>query len=159
MRRWFLVFGGNFPVFPRVIATIGGIGFVPGFPGTAGSAAGVGLYWLLYQGGSFFPFAAFPLIAAVAVWSSDFYARESGRQDPQEIVVDEVAGQMLCLLGTPPVATGLGAGFLIFRLFDVWKPFRRVETLPGGWGIVADDILAGILGWCVLALGRFAGYL
>jgi phosphatidylglycerophosphatase A len=75
------------------------------------------------------------------------------------VVVDEVAGQILCLLAAPLTALGLAAGFLVFRLFDIWKPFRRVEDLPGGWGIVADDILAGILGWCVLASGRLAGYL
>jgi phosphatidylglycerophosphatase A len=124
-----------------------------------GSAAGVGLYWLLYQGGAYLPFLAFPLIAAVAVWSSGSYARSVNRNDPQEVVVDEVAGQMLCLLAAAPTAPGLAAGFLAFRLFDIWKPFRRVEDLPGGWGIVADDILAGILGWCFLAAGRFAGYL
>ncbi len=142
-----------------MIATVCGIGFVPGAPGTAGSAAGVGLYWVLSQGGDFFPFVAFPLIAAVAVWSSGSYAREVGRNDPQEIVVDEVAGQMLCLMAASATPANLVVGFLAFRFFDIWKPFRRVEKLPGGWGIVADDILAGVLGGCVLLAGRFTGYL
>ncbi len=159
MIRRQLGYGGCFPVFSRIVATVGGIGFVPGAPGTVGSAAGVGLYWLLYQGGAYLPFAAFPLIAALAVWASGSYERSVERNDPQEIVVDEVAGQLLCLLAAAPTAPGLAAGFLAFRLFDIWKPFRRLEDLPGGWGIVADDILAGILGWCVLAAGRLAGYL
>lgn len=142
-----------------MIATVGCIGYVPVVPGTVGSAVGVGLYWLLSQVGSFFPFIVFPLIVAVSVWSSDSYERGVGSRDPQEVVVDEVAGQILCLLASPPTASVLITGFLTFRLFDIWKPFRRVENLPGGWGIVADDVLAGILGWCVLALGRFMGYL
>lgn len=73
--------------------------------------------------------------------------------------MDEVAGQWLCLLGSTPSFSVMIVGFLAFRLFDIWKPFRRVEKLPGGWGIVVDDMLAGFLGWVTIALVRFSGYL
>jgi phosphatidylglycerophosphatase A len=124
-----------------------------------GSAAGVVLYWLVYQGDDFFPILVLPFLVTLAIWSSQVYARESGRTDPQEIVVDEVAGQWLCLLGSTPTVPVLIVGFLAFRLFDIWKPFRRVENLPGGWGIVMDDLLAGILGWVTISLARLSGYL
>jgi phosphatidylglycerophosphatase A len=103
--------------------------------------------------------AGFFLISALAVWSAGLVEREAGRKDPREIVIDEVAGQLLCLLGSPLALADLGAGFVIFRALDIWKPFRRIENLPGGWGVVADDVAAGALGLAALALARFAGYL
>ena len=153
--------GGRAPtlLLARAAATVCGIGYTPIAPGTAGSIAGVGMYWLLYQGGSALPVAGFFLICALAVWSAGLVEREAGRKDPQEIVLDEVAGQLLCLLGSPLALADLGAGFVIFRVLDIWKPFRRIESLPGGWGVVADDVAAGALGLAALALARFAGYL
>lgn len=119
----------------------------------------MGFYWVLLQGRDWLPIAAIPFLIAVAVWSSGEYEKIVGHRDPVEIVVDEVAGQVLCLLGTPISSAGFFAGFLVFRFFDIWKPFRRVEDLPGGFGVVADDILAGICGWVILALGRWTGFL
>ncbi|MEE9257017.1 MAG: phosphatidylglycerophosphatase A [bacterium] len=151
--------GGKAPPLARAAATVFGIGYVPIAPGTAGSIVGVGIYWLLYQGGSVLPGVAFLFIAALAVWSAGLMERETGRKDPREVVLDEVAGQLLCLLGSPLTLADLGAAFVIFRILDIWKPFRRIESLPGGWGVVADDVAAGALGWAALALARFAGYL
>ncbi len=151
--------GGNPVSLARVAATVCGTGYFPIAPGTAGSAVGVVLYWALYQAGSSPLFVFFFLWIILAVWSAGVVERESGRKDPPEIVADEVAGQLLCLMGSAPVALHLAAGFVVFRVLDIWKPFRRIEILPGGWGVVADDLVAGGLGWGVLALGRSMGYL
>jgi len=141
----------------RVIATMGGVGHFPFAPGTAGSALGVLFYWLSCLGGAYLPVVVFLLVGTVAVWGAGVVERESGQKDPSEVVADEVAGQLLCLLGSAPNPANLITGFVLFRIFDIWKPFRSIEKLPGGIGIVADDLVAGIAGWLILATGRLSG--
>lgn len=141
------------------VASVGGVGKTPVAPGTAGSLVGVVLYVLVYEAGYIWPLAATLAAAALAVWSGGIAERLLGRKDPQVVVADEVAGQMLCLLGAAPEPAHLLAGFLLFRALDIIKPFRRVERLPGGWGIVADDLLAGAVGWILLAAARAMGWL
>ena len=115
------------------------------------------------------------LVAAVGVWSSSRVCAYSGKKDPQFVVIDEVSGQMLTLVLAQPIFTaywtrkahtpwgtfeidGLWltfiAAFILFRLFDIWKPWpiRHLEKLPGGWGIMADDWLAGIYAAILLRL-------
>jgi phosphatidylglycerophosphatase A len=115
------------------------------------------------------------LVAAVGVWSSSRVSAYSGKKDPQFVVIDEVSGQMITFVLGQPIFTvflnreihtawgnfeidGLWltfiAGFILFRLFDIWKPWpiRRLEKLPGGWGIMADDWLAGIYAAILLRL-------
>lgn len=147
------------PALARIIATMGGAGYFSIAPGTVGSIIGAALYWAAYQGGSRVPVAVFPLIAIVAIWSAGHAERASGKKDPSEIIVDEVVGQILCLLGHAPAMGHLIAGLVVFRVLDIWKPFRWIEKFPGGWGIVADDLMAGGIGWVLLALGRSSGYL
>jgi phosphatidylglycerophosphatase A len=147
------------PVLARIIATMSGAGYAPVAPGTVGSVIGFALYWAVYQGGSGVPVVVFPLIAIVAIWSAGHAERASGKKDPSEIIVDEVVGQFLCLLGHAPTLAHIIAGLVVFRVLDIWKPFRGVEKFPGGWGIVADDLMAGGIGWVLLALGRSSGYL
>ncbi len=141
------------------LGTLCGVGRFPIAPGTAGSAVGVALYGLLWHAGEAVPLAACLLTAGAGVWASGAVEHRLGRKDPPEVVVDEVAGQLLCLLGVPPSAGHLAAGFFIFRLVDIVKPLRRTEEWPGGWGIVADDLVAGAIGWTVLALARAASFL
>jgi phosphatidylglycerophosphatase A len=101
--------------------------------------------------------------AAAGSWSGTITARASGRKDPGLVVIDEVAGQWLTLAfatGFNPKAYAIG--FLLFRLFDIWKPFpvRRLEKLePEGWGIMADDLGAGVYaGLCLYAAGCLGLY-
>jgi phosphatidylglycerophosphatase A len=126
-------------------------------------------------GYEFVPAGCCLVLAVIGVWSSSGVAAYTGKKDPQFVVIDEVSGQMLTIvLGAPalsvsssiPVHTAWGnieiseqwlvfvAAFLLFRLFDIWKPWpiRRLERLPGGWGIMADDWLAGIYAAIVLRL-------
>ncbi|MFB3816241.1 MAG: phosphatidylglycerophosphatase A [Candidatus Methylomirabilales bacterium] len=129
------------------LAAGGGLGFVPGMPGTAGSLLGLALCvpllaldWRAHLGVA--------LLAAVAAgWVAARAAAELGRPDPPEIVADEVAGMLLAAVALPASAYELTAVFLLFRLFDVVKPspLPHLERLPGGLGILADDLAAGLL--------------
>ncbi len=138
------------------IATWFGCGYFPVGPGTAGSAAAVlmavGAYWLRPYPAIWLALPA-ALLMAPGIWAADVTARLEQCKDPGLVVVDEVIGQWITLAG----ATALNwkswvAGFLLFRALDIWKPFpaRQFEALPGGVGIVADDVMAGIYGALVL---------
>ena len=141
------------------IATAGGVGFVPKAPGTAGSLVGV-LFYLFIEGlqaGAYYPHVIiFVLIAGI--WASSRVEHLYGH-DSQRIVIDEVAGQMITFgwagfhLSVPYIAVGFG----LFRLFDIVKPFpvRRLEGLRGGFGVVADDVGAGLYAMLALALIRY----
>jgi phosphatidylglycerophosphatase A len=148
-----------------MIATWFGAGYVPQAPGAAGSLAAIAVAWVVHrctglQWGSFAYMAM--LLFPVAAWSANAVARSSGLEDPQIVVVDEVVGQWLTLAGAATLNwKSWLAAFLLFRLFDMWKPFpiRRMERLPGGLGIVADDAMAGVYGALVMfAAGWFNLY-
>ena len=140
--------------FAWVIATWFGCGRVPKAPGTAGSAGAIPLYVLAVQAGRVGVAATAVVVTAVGIWAASFVARELGKKDPQTVVVDEVAGLLITML---PVAhlswRAVLVGFLLFRAFDVTKPWpiRSFEALPGGWGIVLDDVVAGVFGASVMA--------
>lgn len=152
------------PVLAVALATWFGCGFFPAAPGTIGSLGalvavpawlhfGLNPLWLAALAALWFP---------VSVWAAGETARWHGRKDPGLVVIDEVLGQWVTLAG----ATGLNwrsalIGFVLFRLFDIWKPgpVRRLESLPGGYGIVADDLAAGAAAALVLyAAGCFNLY-
>jgi len=132
-----------------LIATAGGAGFMPKAPGTAGSVVGVGVYLLISAGGAgaYLPHAIiFVLFAGTlaAQRVETFWGHDS-----QRIVIDEVIGQMITfsLAGSSRLSwTYIFAGFFLFRLFDIVKPFpvRQLERLPGGVGVIADDVGAGL---------------
>ncbi len=149
----------------RLIATWFGCGYAPKAPGTAGSLAAIVIAWALhaYAGVTAMGMGWLAILLSIpGIWASDVVARESGGKDPQIVVVDEVVGQWMTLAG----ATALNwkswlLAFVLFRLFDIWKPppVRQLERLPGGLGIVADDAMAGVYGALVLfAAGWFNLY-
>jgi phosphatidylglycerophosphatase A len=134
-------------VLSRIISTFFGIGFFPKAPGTAASAAAVVVYRLGVHGLPWpwyllFLLALFVLGHAV----SSTYAAELGQDDPQRIVIDEAFGQFLALFLVPSRWLPLILAFVFFRFFDIIKPspIRRLEKLPAGWGIMADDAGAGL---------------
>jgi phosphatidylglycerophosphatase A len=133
--------------FWRAVASFFGLGFFPIAPGTLTSLAIVLLYRYLL-GGWAWPFllAALCLLLALGVPAAAAYSSELRQTDPRRVVVDEAAGQLLVFLLVPPEWTLLIAGFLLFRFFDIVKPFpiRQAEGLPGGWGIMADDVAAAL---------------
>lgn len=129
------------------IATLFGVGRVPVAPGTAGSIAALPLAVLMART---MPTWGYALVAAalavLAIATAGPAARALGERDPHAIVIDEVAGQVITFVGLPMDPISLLGGFLFFRVADVVKPppLRRIEALPGGLGIVADDLLAGL---------------
>lgn len=145
------------------IATFFGAGLGKPGPGTWGSVAAV-LLWGAFAGG-LHPSAATLMVALIAgillsialgVPAATIAAREAGRHDPGFVVIDEVAGQWIALLGAPPDWRHALMALVLFRLFDITKPFpaRQLERLPDGWGIVFDDVAAGLYAWGVAAILR-----
>src|SRR5579875_891915 len=141
------------------VATWFGCGFFPWGPGTVGSLAAVLIAVLLHAyfgAGRILLLILVLVLLAPAIWASTRTARILGREDPGMVVVDEVLGQWVTLLGaTALVWKSFVAAFLLFRLFDIWKPWpvRAFERLPEGVGIVADDLAAGIYGALILYIG------
>jgi phosphatidylglycerophosphatase A len=143
---------------PFILATWFGCGYAPWAPGTAGSLAALLIAAALHRWAGFGSLGFFLLAAALflpAVWAAGAVARLTKRKDPSIVVIDEVIGQWIALAGARAFnwKSGLLA-FLLFRLFDIWKPpvVRQLEALPGGLGINADDVMAGAYAGLVLAL-------
>jgi phosphatidylglycerophosphatase A len=147
------------------LATWFGCGYFPWGPGTLGALAGLPIAIALhfYLGAWRLGLLAVILVLlAPAIWASTNTARLVAKPDPGIVVVDEVLGQWITLLGATVFNwRALLAGFILFRVFDIWKPWpvRQFEKLPGGTGIVADDLAAGFYGALILYIGgRFGLY-
>ncbi|MGH9341802.1 MAG: phosphatidylglycerophosphatase A family protein [Acidobacteriota bacterium] len=133
----------------RALVTGLGVGYLPLAPGTWGSLEGVFLVLALsklFPSVTLLPWVIFLVLTVLGVFCATSVSAWDNDPDPASVVIDEVAGQMLCLLFVPVSAFSLTVGFFLFRAFDVVKPFpaRRFESLPGGFGIVADDLVAGL---------------
>ena len=134
---------------PLLLATVGYIGYFPVAPGTVGSAAGVALWVLLRWAGIDGPVPVLALAAATLVtgaWAASHAERDLGLKDPGPVVIDEVMGQLVTLAFAPVTSTAMVAGFFLFRALDVVKPWPagRLEDVHGGWGIMLDDLMAGV---------------
>ncbi|HXF42895.1 MAG TPA: phosphatidylglycerophosphatase A [Pyrinomonadaceae bacterium] len=168
----------NLPDKLSLVLTTCGVGWLPGAPGTYGSLLGLLIYWALDYGFRSFAWrgvaaSSDTAIAGVhallmcawiagcllAIGVSNRAARLLEKKDPEEAVIDEVIGQLTVFLFVP-FGSGwevLFAGFILFRIFDIWKPYpiRRLQDLPGGLGICADDIAAGALAGAALSVVNF----
>ena len=132
-----------------MIATAFGIGTIPGAPGTYASLATTIVFSVFWLTGRFLPslhLSTVCLISLAGILTSGVISRSTGEEDPQFIVIDEVAGQLLTFLFLPISVLNLVLGFIAFRACDMWKPFpiRKLEPLQGGVGIMADDLAAGV---------------
>jgi phosphatidylglycerophosphatase A len=145
------------------LATLFGIGNMPFAPGTLAALAALPIgWWLAVLGGWFTVLAASILLTLLGIWAGGRYAKAMGVDDPSECVIDEAAGQWLALV---PLAfwerpflfkaLALALVFLLFRAFDILKPWplSRLERLPGGLGIMADDAMAGLVAGALVAAG------
>ncbi len=145
------------------IATCGGVGYFPVAPGTAGSLVGL----LLVAGAAQLPLTrgllsavvggAALALCALGIWAAGGAEKYFGCVDPSHVVLDEVVGQMLAFLVHPTDSwKWLLAGLVFFRFFDVVKPFpaRRAEHAPAGWGIMLDDVVAGLYALAAMVLAR-----
>lgn len=150
-----------------LVLTTCGVGYLPLMPGTFGSIVGVGIYALLGSLFGVFRYSAelvepeatvagihaiilisFVLLILAGIWASERSTELLGNSDPPEAVIDEVLGQLTVFLFIPFTSsvTMIAAGFMLFRLFDIWKPYPidALQELPGGLGICMDDIGAGV---------------
>jgi phosphatidylglycerophosphatase A len=133
------------------VATVGGVGRCPVASGTFGSLPGLALLWVLPAD----PVVQGAVLAAVMLagwWAAGVVAAMERDTDPGIVVIDEVAGMLVAGFLLPRHPGPLLAAFLLFRVFDIgkWPPMRQLERLPGGWGIIADDVAAGLLARLVM---------
>jgi phosphatidylglycerophosphatase A len=135
------------------VATCLGAGYAPFAPGTVGSGVGLLVYAAVRAaGGSVVEVAAVVAVFAVGAWAATVAERHFGRTDPGPVVIDEVVGMLVTLLFVPVSIAGALVAFFLFRVFDVVKPYpaNRLERLHGGFGIMADDVMAGVYANVVL---------
>ena len=131
------------------IATCAYVGYAPVAPGTFGSAIGLAVFYVVrHQRSTTVEVAVIVALAAVGLWSATEAEHHFGGIDPGPVVIDEVIGMLITLAFIPVNMAGAIVAFLIFRFLDVVKPWpaRRLEQLPGGFGVVLDDIMAGVYG-------------
>jgi phosphatidylglycerophosphatase A len=163
------------PRLALLIATGFGLGYLPKAPGTWGSLGGVVLFAAMFlppleaifephaESIVVAPFLPLAVLTLIGIWAAGSVSRSAGTRDPGIVVIDEISGQLITMLPVTlihwhpdlhfcwedPYEVSwkyLLAGFILFRVFDIWKPWpvRAAEKLPGGWGIMADDWVAGI---------------
>ena len=148
-----------FHLFKKAVASLAFSGYAPIAPGTAGSAlTAVAYFFLCSSLGVVEWLAILTAVFFVAVYVAGEMEREWGK-DPGRVVIDEAVGYLVTVAFIPHSLSVAAAGFVLFRIFDIVKPppVRRMEGLPGGWGVVVDDVVAGVYGNLVLQVGLVIG--
>jgi len=142
-------------IFHRIWATFLYSGLLPAMPGTWGSLAALILWWFIPEN-PLIQTCCVLIVIITGTWSAQIYSKSINQKDPGEVVIDEVAGMWLALIFIPHTWYNFLAGFLLFRMLDIFKPglLGASQELPGGWGIMADDLLAGVITWCVIYGGN-----
>jgi len=139
--------------FLKNLATFFGVGFFPKGPGTAGTVAAIPLVLLLSWAGPLIYMAFVILLLPLAVISAQIYEDDQGGHDHKEIVIDEVLGFTIAMTWLPMTWKAMLAGFLLFRVLDILKPFPigyLDRKIPGGFGVVLDDVVAGVIASLIL---------
>lgn len=148
----------------KIVATFFFTGLSPYAPGTAGTIGAAILYAILWQ----LHFASFPILLLCLIVSSigniligNWAEKYFKTKDPKQVVIDEVAGYFVTILLFKPSITVLLIGFILFRFFDILKPYpiKKFETLPAGTGILVDDLIAGAYSLIILILTSFVASL
>ncbi len=137
-------------------ATFFGVGKLPLAPGTWASAVAVPLFWFLMPT-PIFHALVLALLMGFGVPVCTRAEKVAGERDPGSVVLDEVLGMGVALWAVPREPHFILMAFILFRLFDIWKPYpiRKLQDLPGGWGIMVDDLLAGIYANGLIKVGVF----
>jgi phosphatidylglycerophosphatase A len=151
--------GHKAPLWATLVATFFGAGRLKPGPGTWGSTF-TAIVWALViwripgASRSWATIIAAAAVTIIGIPAATLVARGAGLKDPQFVVIDEVAGQLVALIAVPLAWKTFLAGLILFRVFDIWKPFpiRRLERLPEGTGIVVDDLGAGLYALAVMHL-------
>jgi phosphatidylglycerophosphatase A len=138
------------------IATAGYSGFFPIAPGTMGSAVGLAVWASVRAGGGGLAvdLAVAAALLVIGAWAATRAEHDLGTTDPGPVVIDEVMGMCVTMMAAPFTWPAALVGFFLFRVFDIVKPppARQLEACPGGWGIMLDDLAAGLYAWGALAL-------
>jgi phosphatidylglycerophosphatase A len=139
-----------------ILATAGGAGYFPFASGTVGSAIGLVIYLLTRSWPLSWQIALLLIVTLPGIWAGGVAAEHFGREDPGPVIIDEVAGQLLTLIGTGAGFRSAVVGFLVFRVLDIFKPWPagRFEKFPGGLGIMADDLMVAVYGNVFIRLFR-----
>lgn len=143
-----------------LVSTVFGIGRAPAAPGTVASLAALPFAWVIQMfAGSLVLAGCAIVVFGAGVWATAIYARDSGKDDPSECVIDEVAGQLLACALAPLSWPGYLLAFALFRLFDIAKiwPVSWGEAQRGGLGIMLDDLIAGAMAGVIVAIVHNAG--
>lgn len=145
----------------RLLAIWFGCGLSPVAPGTVGSLGALPIYFALRGAGPLALLAAAALVTAVGAWAAGEVCRQTKLVDPQIVVIDEVAGTLVALAAATPAWGTVAVAVLAFRVFDITKPWpaRPAERLPDGWGVMVDDVVAGVWAAFVVLGLRAAGVL
>ena len=150
-------------ILAKIISTIFGVGYFPLAPGTMGSLAALIVYWISPEITAIQLALIILGISVLGVYTATITEHEMKNKlgqekgiDPGIIVIDEVVGMLIALLFVPKTTFFLIAAFILFRIFDITKPYpvRNMERFPGGWGIVLDDVIAGIYANIAIQFGR-----
>ena len=144
----------------KSIATVGGVGFLPVAPGTWATVVGV---VIAYSLGNNLPVYSILLLVLLilGIMTTGIIEKQMNQKDPGILVIDEVVGVMIALWGLPLIWSVMICGFFLFRAFDMFKiyPINRLESQPGGWGIMLDDCMAGVYTNIILRIAlRCAGF-
>jgi phosphatidylglycerophosphatase A len=147
------------PRWASLIATFGGVGYLKPGPGTWGSVATVMLWAVVSwrvppDARTWATIAAAAFVSVIGILAATSVVRATGIKDPQLVVIDEVAGQLVALIAVPLRWKTFLAGLILFRVFDILKPppVRQLERLPEGFGIVVDDLGAGLYALAIMHL-------
>jgi phosphatidylglycerophosphatase A len=138
----------------KILATGFGLGYLPVCPGSFGSLVAVGIYFLLLKLSPPFHLGIIILIFFMGVWISNYAEIIWKQNDPGEVIIDEIAGYLITMGLLPFNLIKAAVGFLLFRIFDILKPFpiRNIERIRGGWGIMLDDVMAGLYAALILRI-------
>lgn len=148
----------------RIISTGMGVGYFPLAPGTMGALAILIVYWICPEINSLQLLLIVIGLSAIGIYTATITEKEMKNRlgqdngsDPSIIVIDEIIGMLIAVIAIPKTTFFLIAAFILFRIFDIAKPYpiRKMEKFPGGWGIVLDDVIAGIYANIVIQIGRF----
>lgn len=144
-----------------LLATWFGAGYLPKAPGTWGSLGALPFAWLILEhGGPWVLLGAIVMVTAIGILAANDFMDRTGTEDPAAIVIDEVAGQWIVLLAAPPDLAAFALGFALFRFFDVLKPWPiswADRAIGGAFGVMLDDLLAGLFGLIAMAFAIHFG--
>ncbi len=136
----------------RLISTFFGVGYLPKAPGTWGSLFAILIWWFVPVENIPLQLGLILLVLIIGIYSSTKYPDKIKKSDPSEVVIDEVAGMWIALFLIPKSLFLYLIGFIIFRILDITKPLiiDKAQNLPKGWGIMMDDVLAGLITWAIV---------